>query len=322
MSTLRQSASTGAVKIARKLFANTPVQRLPLTTTIYRKIFLFGTGGDEVMVTFRGVKLSASTRDITIVPGLVGGFYEKIELDVFERLASLSKTIIDVGANIGLYSCLAAAHASGNSKIVAFEPIKENLEYLRRNIDQNGQSSRVAVEGQAVGESTGELEIFLATGCIGTHSPSSKNVLGSQDAVWVPMVTLDAYAAEKLNGPVDLLKVDVEGYEGSVLRGAAETLKRDKPTLFVEFVPFHLTNCNFSPADFIDIVFSSYDNVFVSDEPRATFRRCNKKDLLDEKYAHKNANLIAVSAAMHAEHLAAVEAYRQNMNGKPGRNQV
>ena len=104
-----------------------------------------------------------------------------------------------------------------------------------------------------------------------------------------------------------------------MLRGAAETLKRDKPTLFVEFVPFHLTNCNFSPADFIDILFSTYDNVFVSDEPRATFRRCSKKDLLDEKNTHKNANLIAVSSAMHAEHLAAIEAYRQSMNGPRSR---
>jgi FkbM family methyltransferase len=320
MSTLRQNASMRVIKTARKLFANTPASKLPLTKSIYRRVYLFGAGSsDEVMVAFCGIKLSAPTKDNTIVPGLVGGFYEKIELDIFERLASLSKTIIDVGANIGLYCCVAAAHAPEGSKIVAFEPITENLDCLRRNIDQNGQNSRVVVEDQAVGESTGELKIFLAAGSIGQHSPSPKNALGSQTAVSVPMVTLDAYAAENLNGPIDLLKVDVEGYDGYVLRGAARMIEYDKPTLFVELVPSNLKNCNFPLTDFLDIIFSSYDNVFIADELGAVLERRTKKDLLGRKGICKNANLIAVSSVKHAEHLSVVEAYQQEMRARRGR---
>ena len=58
----------------------------------------------------------------------MGGFYEKIELDVFERLAAISNTIVDVGANIGLYCCIAAVRAPDHAAmIVAFEPVPENL---------------------------------------------------------------------------------------------------------------------------------------------------------------------------------------------------
>ena len=85
-----------------------PHQKLSLTTKVYTKVFRFGSPSDEVTTEFRGVELTIPTKDITIVPGLVGGFYEKIELDVFERLTAVSKTIIDVGANVGLYSCIAA----------------------------------------------------------------------------------------------------------------------------------------------------------------------------------------------------------------------
>ncbi len=130
----RAHAAGVAIKSARKLFANTAAQRLPLTSRVYAKVFKFGSAGDEVTATFRGVRLTSPTRDITITPGLVGGFYEKIELDVFEQLAIVSDTIIDVGANIGLYSCLAASRASANCVVVAFEPAPENLSYLRRNL--------------------------------------------------------------------------------------------------------------------------------------------------------------------------------------------
>src|SRR5690242_1580024 len=119
----RARASGTIIKAARKLLANTPVQKLPLTTKIYAKVFRFGNAGGETTTNFRGVELTVPTKDITIVPGLVGGFYEKIELDVFESLAAISETIVDVGANVGLYCCIAASRASAGCQIVAFEPV-------------------------------------------------------------------------------------------------------------------------------------------------------------------------------------------------------
>jgi FkbM family methyltransferase len=308
----REHASGAVIKTARNLFANTPVQKLPLTTKIYTKVFRFGSASGEITANLRGIRLTVPTKDITIVPGLVGGFYEKIELDVFERLAAISGTIVDVGANVGLYCCIAADQAPASGQIVAFEPVSENLKYLRRNLKENERTARVVVEEQAVGQASGKLQIYLAEGSIGTHSPSAKNAPSSTTSITVPAVSLDDYVQQKLRDRhIDLLKVDVEGYEGAVLRGARRILHEDKPTLFIEFVPDHLVNCGFSPGEFLEIIFSTYDNVYLVDEPRATFKPCGKHDLLGRAArGYKNVNLIATSESSQPAHHHVVEAVR------------
>jgi FkbM family methyltransferase len=303
----REQVSTAVIRIARRLIANTPIQRLPLTTAIYRKVFRLGYPAAEVTTQFRGNTLTVPTGDVTLVPGLIGGYYEQIELDVFDRMCRTSLVVVDVGANVGLFSCLAAARVGDAGRVVAFEPIPANLRYLRRNVAQNGYSDRVRIEEKAVGEDVGTVDIFMVKGSIGTHSISARNAANSTESVSVPVTNLDTYAEENGLSRIDALKVDVEGYEGHVLRGATAVLKRDRPSLFVEFVPVHLSNCGFEPRELLDIVLSTYGDVFLVDEPRSVIRRTTRQELLDAGLNHKNLNLIAVDAAAHPEHLEAVE---------------
>jgi FkbM family methyltransferase len=303
----RERVSTAIIRVGRRLIANTPIQRLPLTTAIYRKVFRLGYPAAEVTTPFRDSTLTVPTDDVTLVPGLIGGYYEQIELDVFDLMCRTSLVVVDVGANVGLFSCLAAARVREGGRVVAFEPIPANLRYLRRNIEQNGYSERVVIEATAVGEDVGSVDVFMVRGSIGTHSISAKNAANSTESVSVPMTTLDTYAEEHGLGRIDALKVDVEGYEGHVLRGATAVLKQHRPSLFVEFVPAHLSNCGFEPRELIDIVLSTYGDVFLVDEPRSVIRRITRQELLDAGLNHKNLNLIAVDAAAHPEHLEAVE---------------
>jgi FkbM family methyltransferase len=314
MQSWRGRASSGVIRVARRLIANTPIQRLPLTTAIYRRVFRLGYPSDEVSISFRGVNLTLPTGDVTIVPGLIGGYYEKIELDVFERLCATSRSVVDVGANIGLFSCLAASRLPAGGSVVSFEPIPANLRYLRQNLERNGFTEQVVVEATAVGEHEGSIEIFLVEGSIGTHSASSRNALDSANSVTVPVVNLDAYA-RSMTGRIDVLKVDVEGYEGHVLRGARGVLTEQRPTLFIEYVPVHLTNCGFPPRELLDIVFDTYELVYLVDDVRGTIQRRAKADLLDRSHEHKNANLIAVDARAHPEHAAAVESFSVALAG-------
>jgi FkbM family methyltransferase len=303
---LRQRAPIVAIKLARSALANTPAQRLPLVGWAYRKTVAAVWGDRARTVDFRGLRLTAPVGDHVFTAGLIGGFYESIELDLFERLAAASRDVIDVGANIGIYACVGAAHLPAGGRLTAFEPVPANLALLTRNLAQNALSGRVTVEPRAVGEASGATVIHLASGS-GNHSLAAEVTGGGHGALPVRVTSLSDHLSA--GSPVDLLKVDVEGYDGYVLRGAARPLHEYRPTLLVEFVPKHLRNAGFPPGELLDIIFAAYRHVFAIDEPRGRLRRCTRDRLA--RYAGREVNLNLVAAA-NPTHVEIIENHRQS----------
>jgi FkbM family methyltransferase len=293
----------GTIRLARRLVMNTPVQRWPITDRVYRWVFRRSVPEDVVTREVHGVTLTFPTHDITVAPGLVGGFYEHLEVEAFVKLAARSRTIVDVGGNLGLYACLGGRALPADGALVTFEPVPDNLTFLRQNVAQNPAAGRVIVEPSAVGAHEGEVAIHLSPDNVGTHSVSARNVAAGADHVTVPVVTLDGYLAANGIGPVDLLKIDVEGYDGAVLQGAAATLEAG-PSLFVEFGPGQLRNCGFDPGRFLDIVFGRYPTVLLVDESRRGVRPCTRGELAGFS-AQKVYNLICVERPDHLAALAA-----------------
>jgi FkbM family methyltransferase len=292
---LRRGFSIRVIAIGRRLFANTPVQRWRVTTLILNRVFRFGYGSGDLDLQFRGLRVFAPADDVTLVPGIAGGFYEQIELDIFTIVAARSSTIADVGGNIGLFACLAAAQRT-DSRVVSFEPVPSNLSYLRRNIDANGLAGKIEVVEQAVSDEIGSAPIYIADS-IGTHSLASANA-ASDHHIDVSVTTLDEWFGEQT---IDLLKIDVEGFDGHVVRGARRTLARDKPTLFVEYTPQSLAAAGFDPGEMVATIFGLYDEVFLIDEPRHTIARTNETELLSFAGRTGNWNLIAVANPAHRE---------------------
>lgn len=284
----------------------TSVQKLSFAANIHWKLFRFVNSAEDITTDIRSIKLTVPSSDRTIASGLIGRSYEELELNIFERLAEISHTIIDVGAGIGLYSCAAAKKTSISSKIIAFEPLAKNLKYLRQNLEQNRGASRVIVEEEALSESTGMIDIHLVEGQIGNHSRATKSSPESRDVVAVRAVTLDEYVSENLQSPVDILRVDAGGHEGSALRGAKDILRNYSPTLLTQFAPNQLVNCGFSPAEFLQIIFDTYDHIFLVDQ-RGALKRFARRDLLRDDGSYVGFNLIAVNDARQ-DHLAVVEA--------------
>jgi FkbM family methyltransferase len=230
---------------ARRLLWGTPISRLAVTERAYRYAVRAMYGSGERETSYKGHTLTVSCEDATIVPGILGGYYESLELDIFALACRDASVIFDVGANLGLYAVHAAAHARPGAQLHCFEPIPANVALLRRNLARNGAQAQV--HEVAVGATTGTLDLFLARRNVGTHSAAA-SLSGGTDVVTVPMTTVDEVAA---GGPrVDIIKIDIEGYDGFALRGAAATLRRDRPTVFVEYTPGALRACGFDPADF------------------------------------------------------------------------
>src|SRR5262245_52356781 len=143
---MRQRIGHGIINISRKLFAGSFVQRWGLTSFVYMKVFDAMYGKKDTVVQFRGAQFVMPTKDITLTPSVMSGIFERHELDIFERACSTGATIVDVGANIGLYSVVAAQRVGASGVVYAFEPVPENIAFLRKNLELNGVADRVALQ--------------------------------------------------------------------------------------------------------------------------------------------------------------------------------
>ncbi len=141
--------------------------------------------------------------------------------------------VVDVGANLGL-SVLALAPLA--ARVLAVEASPRTVAALRRTVAANGLDARVAVDAVALGAAPGELAFHQSTHSAGSHLLSAETLGGAGlPVVRVPVETLDALVARHGLGRVDFIKIDVEGHETEVLDGAAATLARHRPTVFLEF---------------------------------------------------------------------------------------
>lgn len=143
-------------------------------------------------------------------------------------LSAAGGAFLDIGAHAGLYS-LHAATVPG-VQVVAFEPGATAFGWLSTNIRENGLDDRVTAVRAAVSDVAGRSFLTARRGA----TNRLVNGAGAEDVEDVPTVPVDDYVNEGI-GRVGLMKVDVEGHEPAVLNGAADTIRRDRPALIVEF---------------------------------------------------------------------------------------
>jgi FkbM family methyltransferase len=175
----------------------------------------------------------------TYTPGLFGSalgaefglHYERFEVELLAERLRPGGVLVDVGANVGLYSIQLARRVE-RLKVLAFEPVAATYETLRRNLVKNGADARVDARRLALGERRGAVRMTtrLQAGNFMVEEGASA---ASEAVEGVEVRRLDDVLAE-VGSPVDAIKCDVEGAELGVLRGGEETLERDRPTLLLE----------------------------------------------------------------------------------------
>lgn len=156
------------------------------------------------------------------------GVYEEPLVRTFTRLIRENSIVMDVGSYIGQYALLAAKYAP-KGKVFALEPHPESFERLRRNIFRNKMENIFALR-KAAGREAGFLPFEISA----QHSQSgllpNQGPITDQVEVMPLKEVVERYSLEW----IDLVKVDVEGAEGEVLRGADTILERFRPVVIVE----------------------------------------------------------------------------------------
>jgi len=169
-----------------------------------------------------GFKFSGNTAMAT-------GAFENAEVSVFLKYLEKVSVCIDVGANIGLYTCLAA---NRGKQVIAFEPLNSNLDVLYRNISSNNFSS-VEVFPLGLASHSG-VERLFGSGTGASLIPGWADSM-TDSYHFISVSTLDCILNTRFRGVPLLIKMDVEGLELAVLNGAEQTLQLSpRPTWLVE----------------------------------------------------------------------------------------
>jgi FkbM family methyltransferase len=185
-------------------------------------------GSDRALLrTQWGGKLLVDTTDLLMSPTLLlDGLWEPDVTEWFKSILRPGMTFVDVGANIGYFSILAASLVGGTGRVIAFEAMPSTYELLARNVLVNWIAPFTTAESLAVYSSSGRLTFYAHKhlhGNSGLADVIHDGPLHDTDRIEVEATSLDEYLCKHPARP-DVIKIDVEGAELQVFIGARATL--------------------------------------------------------------------------------------------------
>jgi FkbM family methyltransferase len=195
-------------------------------------------------------------KDPVVSGALAFGVYERGELKRFSEVIRPGMTVVDVGANLGTYSAVALDRLQGHGRLLAIEPARENFFWLQRNARHNlGKmpSNRVTLARVALSDQGGWAILHKNPANKGDNRLYQDFLLPKQERVQT--TTLDALCMKHGIDSIDVLKVDVQGLEVRVLRGAEKILRASpRCHLFCEFWPDGIRKSGTGTERFIKIL--------------------------------------------------------------------
>lgn len=210
-----------------------------------------GDAPDEVQMDGYSMFVRHSDRDISSVI-LAGHPYEAHVASVVREHLRTGSTFVDVGANIGYFTALAAQLVGRGGTVVAVEPLDKNLQLIYATIWRNRFDWVEAIPFAA-----SNFRGLLPIATHGRTSNGQVELLGSSDrqpAAFAPARPLDDMLSHLAN--LHLLKIDIEGHELIALRGFTSGLARHRPLLLTEFHPMCMRrNSGIDPDDYLAFLF-------------------------------------------------------------------
>lgn len=177
------------------------------------------------------------------------GLLENFEVTLLKKYCRPGMRVIDIGANIGFYTLIAAHIVGEKGNVLAFEPEHSNFQMLQQNLSANSYSFVTPVEA-AISDKTEKICLFRSNAHFGDHRiyQHSKDQQGT--------ALVQAYALDDFLDPsqtVDIIKMDIQGAEGLALSGMTGLLERSQDIkIFMEFWPEGLLQTGYSPQNILN----------------------------------------------------------------------
>ena len=201
-------------------------------------------------------RLFVDLSDHVIGLNIVRGSFETQEVAFVRRVLRSGDIALDVGAHIGFFAIQMAALVGPQGQVHAFEPLASNADLLERSVAENHFRDRIIVHRGAVGTRSGSATLTYAAETLNTGGAyllrdETDPPIG-QLKTPVPLMALDNV---EIRHPVRFIKMDVEGAEPQVVRGAMQMLQADRPIILSELHSTQLARASATTiTEFVDLL--------------------------------------------------------------------
>ena len=228
----------------RVLVSNCPLCSVLLNTLRGRPTFQWGRVFDlrrKKLIKLSGFNLFVMPNDYIGRSIMDTKTYEPHVTNLVKGILKEGDVFLDVGANTGYFTMLAASLVKANGKVIAIEPNPQNLQLIYSSLLEN-HLSNVAIYPYAASDQATILRFTTVGsngGVVTEHSKDQKHYL------LVPAVVLDEILKNEVK--IDLIKIDIEAHEPRAIRGMGNLIKRLKPKIITEFHPWAMELNNIEP---------------------------------------------------------------------------
>ena len=211
----------------------------------------------------------------------VKGIHEPRVTELVKKEVKKSDVVLDIGANIGYYTLIAAKLVGENGKVFAFEPDPTNFAILRKNVELNGYKNVVLVQ-KAVSNKTGTLKLYISEDNLADHKIYNSHE--GRQSIEIEATRLDDYF-KNYDGKIDLIKMDIEGSEGGAIQGMSSLLQKNKNVkIITEFWPEGLKEFGVGPEDYLKLLIKHHFKLYDINDKRKKIESVHIAKL-SEKYS-------------------------------------
>jgi len=288
---------------AHKLLWGTGMGKIPGVNVVSALLFERLWPDKSPVVEIQGSKMYVDSKGLpkgfrrTLQTYAMRKTWEELTTDLFKEVVKEENVVVDLGANIGYYSLLAARLVGSKGRVYAFEPEPTNYSLLLKNIELNEYHNIIPVS-KAVSNAAGTVRLFLDNQDTGAHTICEPGKKGK--SIEVESVTLDEFFKDR-EPQIDVIKMDIEGAEMSALAGMDRILKENNNLkIFVEFYFSGIARSGSSPQEFIRRLLEDYHFSILAigdyTKDKKYLRISNVDELMKLCRGEKTANLLLTKA--------------------------
>lgn len=207
--------------------------------------------------------------------------YESENVTFLKANCKNGMTVIDIGAHLGLMSVTIAHLVGKQGKVYSFEPTPITYNTLIKIVKLNNFSEIIECINEAVSDVDGEINFFISE-TEGSNANSMVNrPENKRTGVKIKTITIDSFIKKKNITKIDIIKIDAEGVEYSVLKGAKQTLKNIKPKLILAIHPALIINNKNSLSEIFDLITELNYRTEYKNKVLDKKQFCSKEDFFD-----------------------------------------